>query len=146
MPAVEHKIKPVNHLNVPSPAAAKGKEGEKDQIVTGKLQMEQICRKAASSKETGACLWGVMVIICYLKRTHTSNRGELGIRPFFLADTENSITALKTHSSLGGKWLPLENICYVQMEQNQAQSDTALLLAQAAVTNLRTIMSSMSSE
>lgn len=53
MSAVEHKIKPVNHLNI-LPSSCQRQEGEKGQIVTGKLQMEQICRKAASSMETGA--------------------------------------------------------------------------------------------
>lgn len=98
------------------PAAAKGKEGKRARLSQGNFKWSKSAGKLPPAPRQAPCLWGMMVIICYLKRTHTSNRENCGSDLFFLADTENLITALKTHSSLGGKWLPLKNICYVQME------------------------------
>jgi len=84
-------------------AAAKGKEGKRARLSQGNFKWSEFCRKAASSAQTVSVFVKMMVIISYLKRTHTSNRGELYVRPFFLADTENLITGLKTYSSLGRK-------------------------------------------
>lgn len=98
-------------------AAAKGKEEKRARLSQGNFKWCEFCRRAASSAATASVFVKMMGIISYLKGTHTSNRGELYIRPFFLADTENLITGLKTHSSLGRKWLPLETICYVQTEK-----------------------------
>lgn len=83
MSAVEHKIKPVNHLNIP-PSSCQRQGGEKGQIVTGKLQMEQICRKAASSTETGAVLVRDDGDYLLSQKNSHIQQGELWIRPFFL--------------------------------------------------------------